>query len=152
MKALSWLFMVLIFSGAAHTASAIDADLQFASPDDELRYQRLVEELRCLVCQNQNLAESNAGLAKDLRQRTYEMIKSGQSDEQILDYMVERYGDFVLYRPPFKPLTIVLWTAPAVFLLLVAGSFWLYSRRRKSKSVDSLSSDERRQAQSLLDD
>jgi len=152
LKTPSWSLAVFVFSAMLQTAAGIDVDLEFASPEEETRYRHLVEELRCLVCQNQNLAESDAGLAKDLRKRTYEMIKNGQSDDQILNYMIERYGDFVLYRPPFKPLTLILWAAPAVFLILAVASFWLYSRRTRNKAFKSLSSDERRQARRLLDE
>ena len=137
---------------AAFNAFAIDVDLEFESPKEEARYHRLIDELRCLVCQNQNLADSNAGLARDLRGRTYDMISSGKSDDEILDYMVERYGDFVLYRPPFKPLTLVLWLCPTLFLLIAIGSFWMYSRRSGKKPVIQLSSSEREQAQRMLDE
>lgn len=74
----------------------------FQNPAQEARYKKLIEELRCLVCQNQNLADSNAELAQDMRRVTYEMVSRGESDEQIIAYMVQRYGDFVLYRPPFR--------------------------------------------------
>ena len=137
---------------AASNAFAIDVDLEFASPQDEVRYHNLIDELRCLVCQNQNLADSNAGLARDLRARTYQMISSGKSDSEILDYMVERYGDFVLYRPPLKPLTLFLWLGPTLFLLIAVISFWMYSRRGHKRPVQHLSSAEREQAQRMLDE
>ena len=82
--------------------------LNFANPQQETRYKKIIAELRCLVCQNQILADSNADLAKDLRKKTHAMILSGQSDTQIIDFMAARYGDFVRYRPPFKPSTILL--------------------------------------------
>lgn len=92
---------------------------RFDDPAKQERYKALIAELRCLVCQNQNLADSNADLAKDLRRQTYEMIQRGETDAQIIEYMVARYGDFVLYRPPFKSTTALLWIGP--FVLLVAG-------------------------------
>ena len=82
---------------------------EFDDPVQEARYKKLIAELRCLVCQNQNLADSNAELAQDLRNKTYEMVRAGQSDEDIIGYMVQRYGDFVLYRPPLKATTVLLW-------------------------------------------
>ena len=91
---------------------------QFTSPELELRYQSLTEELRCLVCQNQNIADSHAELAQDLRRKVYEMLSSGQTNAQIIDYMTERYGDFVLYRPPFNARTILLWFTPVLALLI----------------------------------
>ena len=88
-------------------------------PEQEQRYHNLLRELRCLVCQNQSLAESDAGLAVDLREAVKTMIIAGQSDDEIFKFMTERYGDFVLYKPPFKPQNYILWVAP--FLLLLIG-------------------------------
>ena len=109
--------------------------LSFANPQQETRYTKIIAELRCLVCQNQNLADSNADLAKDLRKKTYSMILAGQSDAQIIDFMVARYGDFVRYRPPFKPSTVLLWTSPALLLVLGLGILWrVTSRSRETPS------------------
>jgi len=88
-------------------------------PEQEQRYHNLLRELRCLVCQNQSLAESDAGLATDLRDEVKAMLLAGQSDDEIYKFMTERYGDFVLYKPPFKPQNYLLWIAP--FLLLLIG-------------------------------
>ncbi len=90
---------------------------QFDSPQMEIDYNRLINELRCLVCQNQNLAGSDAALARDLRKQTYEMLHDGKSPDQVVDFMVARYGDFVLYRPQFKANTYLLWLGPLVLLL-----------------------------------
>ena len=109
--------------------------LNFASPQQETRYKKIIAELRCLVCQNQNLADSNADLAKDLRKKTHAMILAGQSDAQIIDFMAARYGDFVRYRPPFKPSTVLLWISPALLLLLGLGILW----RVTGRSRDTLS-------------
>jgi cytochrome c-type biogenesis protein CcmH len=111
------LLLCLIFI-AASALAAIET-YQFESPEMEADYVRLTNELRCLVCQNQNLAGSNADLAKDLRQQTYEMLMQGKTPDQIVAYMVERYGDFVLYRPQFKTSTLLLWLGPFVLLMLV---------------------------------
>lgn len=92
--------------------------LAFDTPAQEALYKQLVSELRCLVCQNQNLADSNADLAKDLRHQTYTMIKQGKNQQEIVDYMVQRYGDFVLYRPRLSGKTILLWTGPALLLFI----------------------------------
>ncbi len=95
---------------------AIDP-LPFADGAEEARFKQLSEELRCLVCQNQNLADSDASLARDLRAEVFELMRSGKSDDEIKQFLVARYGDFVLYRPPVKPLTWVLWFGPAVLAL-----------------------------------
>lgn len=102
------------------------------SAEDMDRYHDLLEELRCLVCQNQNLAESNASLANDLKRQVEDMIRAGQTDEQIKTYLQARYGDFVLYRPPFKPSTWVLWVSPFVVLVTVLFIAWLTLRRRRT--------------------
>ncbi len=106
--------------------------LEFDSPEQEARYRVLTEELRCTVCQNQNLAGSNADLATDLRHKTYEMVRAGKSNQEVLDYMVERYGNFVLYRPPFSGVSLFLWVVP---FLLVALSGWLIMRAVKRRSA-----------------
>ncbi len=91
-------------------------------PQTEQRIRELSEKLRCLVCQNQTLADSNAELAADLRQQLREQVAAGRSDEQILDYLVQRYGDFVLYEPPFKSTTALLWIGPFILLVAAAAS------------------------------
>ncbi|MDT8321406.1 MAG: cytochrome c-type biogenesis protein [Xanthomonadales bacterium] len=90
--------------------------LVFDSAEQEERYKELTVELRCAVCQNQNLADSDAPLAQDLRQEIYKMMQAGKSDDQIKQFMVERYGDFVLYRPPVKGNTLALWLLPGILL------------------------------------
>ena len=107
---------------------------QFEDPQQEQRYRRLINELRCLVCQNQNLADSNAELAQDLRRKTYDMIRSGASDVEIINYMVARYGEFVLYRPPLSSSTALLWIGP--FILLATGvAVLVVVIRRRSRSA-----------------
>ncbi len=98
--------------------SAIDTPMEFNDPTTELRFKKLIEELRCLVCQNQSLADSQAGLAQDLRNEVYRMVIAGDSDKEIIAYMVNRYGDFVLYRPPVKNTTYFLWFGPFLMLLI----------------------------------
>jgi cytochrome c-type biogenesis protein CcmH len=119
---------------------------------EQKRAVELSEHLRCLVCQNQTIADSNAELAQDLRRQVREQIKQGRSDEQIVSFMVQRYGDFVLYKPPVKGTTLLLWFGPA--LLLLVGFFVLMRNVRvRAKHVDSrpLSDEQHAQASALLD-
>jgi cytochrome c-type biogenesis protein CcmH len=111
-------------------AMAIDAGRAFDDPAEQERYERLIQDLRCLVCQNQSIADSNAMLASDLRREVRDLMKAGQSDEQIRHFMTERYGDFVLYRPPVRPRTWLLWSAPALLLLVGIGIAVLVISRR----------------------
>jgi len=120
--------LLLAFAGAAFAQSS-----EVANPDPatESRLKALAEELRCLVCQNQTIADSNAPLAVDLRNQIRTQIGQGRSDSQIRDYMVERYGDFVLYKPPFHGATALLWIGPFALLAIGAGIFVLLVRRRR---------------------
>ncbi|MEO6112686.1 MAG: cytochrome c-type biogenesis protein [Nitrospiraceae bacterium] len=117
-------------------AAAEEARPLADNPQVEARLKTLAVELRCLVCQNQTLADSHAPLAEDLRREVREMIAKGMSDREIIDFLVQRYGDFVLYRPPWKASTTLLWLGP--FLLLIAGATGLVFalRRRQKKLVD----------------
>ena len=125
---------------------------QFQSPQDEQRYKKLINEFRCVVCQNQNIADSNAELAKDLRKQVYKMIDAGKSDDEILGFMVTRYGDFVLYRPLFNSTTFLLWTGP--FIIFVFGLYVLISfiRQRKKVVVTELSNTDKKKLKQLLED
>jgi cytochrome c-type biogenesis protein CcmH len=120
----------------------------FGTQDLEKRVQALSSELRCLVCQNQTLADSNAPLAVDLRNQVREQLKSGASEREVRDWMVARYGDFVLYRPPFNPATALLWAGP--FLLLIAGLGLLLRTVRRRQPENRLSAEERARAAELL--
>ena len=148
-------FSLFLLFSAAFTAPQVQAvlePLKFDSSSQESRYKALIAELRCLVCQNQNLADSNAELARDLRLLTYNMILSGSSDTEIVQFMVTRYGDFVLYRPPFKPTTALLWFAPLIFL--AGGCFVLFRiiRSRKNINPSDVSSAHRAQVRKLMQD
>jgi len=112
-----YLFVVLLVLSFTVQAGSIEA-YTFDNKEQEKTYQSLIEDLRCLVCQNQNIAESNAELAKDMRRKTHEMITQGKSEKEISDFMVTRYGDFVLYRPPFEPMTWLLWFGPLIIFLI----------------------------------
>ena len=123
---------ILLLSPCVPALSLANVEiLSFENPQQETRYKKIIAELRCLVCQNQNLADSNADLAKDLRKKTYTMILAGQTDAQIIDFMVARYGDFVRYRPPFNPSTALLWISPALLLALGLGILWRVTRRSR---------------------
>jgi cytochrome c-type biogenesis protein CcmH/NrfF len=122
-------FAGLVFTGVAWGQAA---EVPNANPETERRLKHLAEELRCLVCQNQTIADSNAALAVDLRNQIRGQIAAGRDDTQIRDYMVQRYGDFVLYRPPFKATTALLWLGPVVLLVFGAVIYALTVRRRKS--------------------
>jgi cytochrome c-type biogenesis protein CcmH len=121
---------------------------QFESVEMEADYNQLINELRCLVCQNQNLAGSDADLARDLRRETYEMVNEGKSQQQVIDFMVERYGDFVLYRPQFKSTTYLLWLGP--FLLLLCVLVFLV-RRLLSAAKPEVDADAVARAKQILD-
>ena len=117
-------------------ALAIDTERAFDDPALQGRYETIIRELRCLVCQNETIADSNADLAADLRREIREMIAAGKSDDEIRDFMTERYGDFVLYRPPLSAKTLLLWTAP-VLLLAIGGFAAARFIRRRRAEVDS---------------
>jgi cytochrome c-type biogenesis protein CcmH len=129
-----WLLVIILLIPGL--AAAEEARPLADNPQVEARLKTLAVELRCLVCQNQTLADSNAPLAEDLRREVREMISKDMSDREIIDFLVQRYGDFVLYRPPWKASTTLLWLGP--FLLLIAGAtaLVLVLRKRQKKLVD----------------
>jgi len=142
---------VLLFAmlcGVGHAADAVPTDQDRAT---QARATALAEQLRCLVCQNQTIADSNADLAVDLRRQVREQISAGRSDREIIAFMTERYGDFVLYRPPFKASTLLLWAGPAI--LLAIGAFIavrLVAERRVAEAAP-LTPEQRAHAGRLLD-
>ncbi len=121
----------------------------FDDPEKEALYRHLVGEMRCLVCQNESLAASNAELAQDLREEIYEMVLAGRSEQEIIDYMVQRYGDFVLYRPPVKPETWPLWAGPGLLLLIALFIAWRVLRGRTAGERVAVNLE---QARALLDE
>lgn len=128
--------LILLFGLVTTTAQARVEVHAFDNPEQEARYNQLIDELRCLVCQNQNLADSNAELAVDMRRKTYEMVREGHSKKEVADFMVERYGEFVLYRPPFNTNTLLLWIGPFVILVVgVAVMLRTIARRRDAAAV-----------------
>ena len=142
------LIVALWLAGAAAAQNAVPTA---ADPVTNKRAVQLGEKLRCLVCQNQSIEESNAELAVDLRRQIREMIAEGRSDANIIDFMVQRYGDFVLYQPPFKAATLLLWLGPGVLLVTGLGVL-IYSLRRRRVQVDEqpLTATQQRQAERLL--
>ena len=127
-------FSFLTFTALMHTANASIETYPFDTAQQEKDYNILIDELRCLVCQNQNLADSNAELAQDLRRQVHTMLVTEKKDkDSVVKFMVERYGDFVLYNPPVKSQTLLLWTGPFIFLLLGIG--FLMRIIRQSNSV-----------------
>lgn len=143
-------FGLLLSAGAF---AAIDTH-EFASEAERQRFRTLTEELRCPKCQNQNIADSNAPIANDLREEIFRMLEEGRSNDEIVEHLVLRYGDFVRYQPPLNGRTLLLWFGPAVLLLGGIGSLLLIVRRRRAIDVqhdDTLTSEERARLSSLLD-
>ncbi len=146
-----WLMLVLALV-AGHAAAVIET-YEFSDPELEHRYQQLSGELRCPKCQNQNIADSNAPIAQDLRRLLYEQLEAGADDEQIRDDMVSRYGEFVRYRPSFSGATAILWLAPILLLLagIVVVALSLRGRReRRAGDPGRLSAEEQQRLQDLL--
>ena len=144
--------LMAMLSVAGNSSAVVFEPREFASAQQEARYRQLNEELRCLVCQNQNIAGSDAALAQDLRREVYRMLNEGLTDDQIVDYMVQRYGDFVLYRPPLRPLTVALWAGPFVLLVLGMIFLWRVMSRRQASTVEQapLSKEERARLRKLV--
>ncbi|MBZ8142281.1 cytochrome C biogenesis protein [Rubrivivax gelatinosus] len=126
---------------AGLAAFAAEAPPVADDPVVEARMIKLAEELRCLVCQNETIAASHADLAVDLRQQMREMLQRGMDEDQIRAYMTERYGDFVLYKPPFKPTTALLWVGPPVLLAIALAALFITLRRRQRASPDAFDPD-----------
>jgi cytochrome c-type biogenesis protein CcmH len=146
------LFALLLGLIVAGSVFAREAPTVAADPLLEKRAMALAEELRCLVCQNQTIADSHAELAVDLKNQIREKLKAGMSEAQITDYMVARYGDFVLYRPPVKATTLPLWIGPFVLLFAaLAGLFYYILRRRRSAQEQPLSEADEARVRSLLE-
>lgn len=143
-------WFILILSVFAAQARADIEYRDFKQPEQEQAYQSLINELRCLVCQNQTIADSNADLAKDLRRQVYEMLQQGKSRQDVVNFMTDRYGDFVMYKPAFKLKTFLLWLGPVLFLF--AGLAVVWTLRAKGAGVDkALSAAEREKLKKILE-
>ncbi|MFR9718072.1 cytochrome c-type biogenesis protein [Aeromonas diversa] len=135
------------------TAARADIDVyNFDSDAQEQTFRELTKELRCPKCQNQDIADSNAGLAKDLRDKTYQMVRAGKSKEEVVDYMVARYGNFILYDPPLMASTLILWAGPFAVILIGVMVVVRRSRRSQQEKNTDLSEAEQRRLQRLLDE
>ena len=141
------LVLALPQSGRANEAAPISDD-----PIIEQRMVNLATDLRCLVCQNESLAGSHAELAEDLRKEIRAQMKAGKNDKEVIEYLTTRYGDFVLYRPPFKPVTYLLWLGPVLFLGLGAGIWYLTMRRRRAMQDSPVDEEQLAAAAKLLDE
>lgn len=143
--------LIALFAFSAPAFAKVEA-LTFTSPEKEALYKQLIAELRCMVCQNQNLADSNAELATDMRREVFEMVEAGNNADQIKDFMLVRYGDFALYRPPVKSTTWALWFGP--FVLVGIGLLVLVmlvrQRKRDPEHKANLSAEDRQRAEALL--
>lgn len=135
MRLLRVLFVAMLaFAGVAH-AQAIEP-MPFANHAQELRFQQLTRQLRCPMCQNETLADSNAPIARDLRNQIFKLMQEGKSDDQIKQYLVARYSDYILYNPPLKPGTALLWFGPLLILLGGAGVVLVAIRKRKRAGAE----------------
>ena len=146
------LAFLLALTAQMVSVGAVEPDEMLKDPVLEARARSISQILRCLVCQNQSIDDSNAGLARDLRILLRERLIAGDSDETAIAYIVDRYGDFVLLRPPMKPTTYVLWFGPAVMFVLGLAGLMFYFRRRKTAPAAALSDAERQRIAALLDD
>jgi cytochrome c-type biogenesis protein CcmH len=155
MKLLLALALLVMVNLLAGNAFAVMPDEVLADPALEARARNLSQDLRCLVCQNQSIDDSSAPLAKDLRVIVRERLTAGDTDEQVIDYLVARYGNYVLLKPPFQGVTLFLWIGPAVFLIAAAGICALYFRARKRNEDEiemPLTEHERRQLAEIVKD
>lgn len=140
----------LALAWAAAAVAAGTTYYRFDNPRQQARYDRLTEELRCLVCQGESIADSHADLAKDLRDQVHEMVAAGKTDRQVIDFMVDRYGDFILYRPPVEPATWLLWGGPFLLLCLAAAVALVRARRSRQEPARALDGEERRRLSAAL--
>jgi cytochrome c-type biogenesis protein CcmH len=143
------LFFLMLFP---HLMYAEIAGFPFESEQEEERFRELSAELRCLVCQNQSLADSNATLAQDLRAELYEQVLSGHSRDEIISFMTARYGEFILYKPIFGSGTLLLWLTPFVFLISAIAFLVRFSRSAKDSASTRISEDELKEVRGLLEE
>lgn len=145
--------LALAFMAAALPAAAVDPAERLDDPALEARAREISKELRCLVCQNQSIDDSNAPLARDLRILVRERLTAGDSDDEVIAFVTERYGDYVLLRPPFQANTLVLWLAPAILIVAGGSAIVILSRRRRTAAVAApLTEAEQRRLEALLED
>lgn len=146
------LLLLAGLGGAGQALAAIDV-YTFDSDAQEQTFRELTKELRCPKCQNQDIADSNAGLAKDLRDKTYQMVREGKDKQEVVDYMVARYGNFILYNPPLMASTLILWLGPLLVIVIGVVMVVMRSRRRPAAATpadSALSAEEQRRLAALL--
>ncbi|MBK8816365.1 MAG: cytochrome c-type biogenesis protein CcmH [Methylococcaceae bacterium] len=141
--------IVFLFFLVSAQVYAVDTH-QLPNPEQQKTYESIISELRCLVCQNQTIADSNAELAADLRRQVYDMLMQGKSKDEIHQFMTERYGDFVLYNPPFKAKTGFLWLGPVLFLVIGLIMIIWFIRRKKQATVAVVDKDKQEKVRRLL--
>jgi cytochrome c-type biogenesis protein CcmH len=142
--------VVLLAAVFAFPVIAAERYYHFENDSQQARYEALTRQLRCLVCQGESIADSHADLAKDLRSQVHRMILNGKSDADIIDFMVQRYGDFVLYRPPVKPTTWVLWMGPFALFATAVAVMLLLARRSRGRESSELTPEERSRLKATL--
>lgn len=146
--------LLLAFMAVVGTANAASALYRFSNADQAQRFEVLTRQLRCLVCQGESIADSHADLAKDLRSQVHDMIVAGRSNQQIIQFMTDRYGDFILYKPPFVPRTYFLWAGPVLLLLLASAGmvYYAWGTTRRNKQSADLQQGEQERLYRLLDE
>jgi cytochrome c-type biogenesis protein CcmH len=142
--------IAILLLGLTQAAFAVEPSEMLANPKLEARAEAIGRQLRCLVCQNESIEESNAGLAHDLRVIIRNRLKDGDTDTQVIRYITDRYGDFVLLKPPVEPATYVLWFSPFAILAIGAIGAWIYIRRRAAPPDEPLDLNQRRKLERLL--
>jgi len=148
----SVLLLLIVLGGSVHAVLAKEAQPSASDPALEERVMKLSKELRCLVCQNETLADSRADLAVDLRDQIREQMRAGKSDKEIISYLTQRYGKFILYNPPIDPTTYLLWFGPFVFLLAGLAVLFRYLKQRRELIVEQpLTETDRARAEALLE-
>lgn len=136
MKKVTLIFSCMLAFAVSVSYAETKSVYQFQTQQQSQQFYQLISELRCLVCQNENLADSNAQLAKDLRRQVYQMTVAGKSDKEIKQYLVNRYGDFVLFKPPLNHETVLLWFMPFLLLVIGAGTLMIVVLRRKKLQAE----------------
>ena len=144
-----FILLLAIFALPSISQSA-DTPFEFANPQQEQRYKELVNELRCLVCQNQSLSDSHAPLAQDLRNEVFRMVGDDTPKKEIIDFLVSRYGDFVLYKPPLKNSTLLLWFGPFLLLLIALATALKLVRNRADNKVEALDAEQAERLKQLM--
>lgn len=151
MKQINKTVYIILLSLICYNTLASINIYEFTDPIKKQRFYHLIDELRCTVCQNQTIAASNAGLAKDLRNKVYVMIQDGKTDDEIKTFLVERFTDFVLYNPPVKSNTLLLWVGPGILMFIVFIFLLINIRKRSLAPAEEIDEQQHNRVQALLD-